>query len=237
MRKVIPVFSAWQKGSDILYRNALEHVDLESKFIKPRPFDGELEGIIREAPGVLFSGGQDMHPRYADPGNPVHPTVKSIDEVRDDMEVQALKLCLDLEKPIFAVCRGLQLFNCVLGGDLYQDLDSQAPPAGVPKFHRQTDREIRRDRPSHEMIIEEGTLLYRIIGRKMIRVNSTHHQGIRNLAPGLVVSGRAPDGVIEAVEIPGRENVIVVQFHPERLWRRLKSIEKLFKYFAEVINK
>ena len=118
-------------------------------------------------------------------------------------------------KPLLAICRGLQVLNVALGGSLYQDLPSQLPDA---LDHQSGDRCQSWTVLDHEMLLEPTSRLAELLGTDRLAVNSLHHQGIKQLGRGLTITGRAPDGVIEAIEMRDGGWVVAVQCHPEELW-------------------
>jgi putative glutamine amidotransferase len=113
--------------------------------------------------------------------------------------------------PILGICGGQQLLNVVLGGRLLQHIPDAVPGALA---HEQPNP---RDEPGHEVLVEPGTLLHRLTGAERLPVNSAHHQAAADIGPEIVVSARAPDGVIEAIEDPRRRFCLGVQWHPEFL--------------------
>lgn len=158
--------------------------------------------------GLLLSGGEDVAPeRY---GAPPHPALGSVDPVRDAFELELFSAARERHLPTLAICRGIQLANVALGGSLWQDISSERPEALV---HTQTGS--REDR-THAVTIIPGSCLAAALGTTRLDVNSFHHQSIRDLAPGLVVSASAPDGEVEGLESrPGEPWLLAVQWHPE----------------------
>jgi len=186
---------------------------------------------IESSACVIFCGGGDVNPRYYGKKN-IHSSVKIAGKYTDETEIKAIKHILKINKPFLAICRGIQVLNVALGGTLYQDLDAHFPPEGKPKYHNNLDKlPDERYKSTHYVNIEKDSLIYRILGKEKIFVNSTHHQAVKDLAPGLCITGKSPDGVIEVVEIPENDNALAVQFHPERMWTYDEDMRKLFKYF------
>ena len=116
---------------------------------------------------------------------------------------------------MLGICRGIQLLNIALGGTLYQDIPSELPAASD---HYASSKVPDRAHLAHPIVLEPGSWLAARLGTRELPVNSFHHQALRDIAPGLQVTGRAPDGVVEAVEGAGPGFVIGVQCHPEGLW-------------------
>lgn len=178
--------------------------------------------------GVLFTGGPDLHPFLF--GEDTHKSCGNVSLARDSFEMALLKLAMEEKKPILGVCRGLQLINVALGGDLYQDLPTQFssdfPIAHKQPFHYTT--------MSHFVDVVPGTRLAAIAGeRASIQVNSMHHQAIRRLAPALTASGFSRDGLTEAVELRDYPWLTAVQWHPEYLWETDETAAGLFSEFVK----
>ena len=159
--------------------------------------------------GFLFTGGHDVHPRLY--GEEKGPLCKDICEERDTLEYALFHRVLERDKPIFGICRGLQMINVALGGSLYQDLPEERPSA-VRVKHLQ---EKPYDRPVHRVAIAADSPLCRLWGADAVMVNSSHHQGIKRLAEDLKPMAFADDGLIEAVYMPDKTFVWAVQWHPE----------------------
>ena len=129
--------------------------------------------------------------------------------------------------PVLAICRGLQIMNCALGGTLYQDIGEQE--TGTLNHVR---HDIPRE-PAHEVRITDGRLLKIVTGAETLHVNSRHHQAIRTLGMGLLPCAVAPDGIIEGVEVPGKRFALGVQWHPESMSEKHPEEQKIFNAFTE----
>jgi putative glutamine amidotransferase len=167
-----------------------------------------VDAYADELDGLVLMGGSDVCPAtYGE--SPLKPEWNG-DRVRDEYE-QALTAAFMAEgKPVFDVCRGLQLLNVAFGGTLYQDIATQRP--GAPS-HREASL---YDRHFHDVAFVPGTRLAELYpGVARAKVNSVHHQAIKDLAPGFVVEARSPDGLVEAMRRPGDSYVAAVQWHPE----------------------
>jgi len=196
--------------------------------IIPNIVDNELvESYISSIDGLMLSGGVDVDPKCF--GEERHERLGIVDASRDSTELALLKRALAVDMPIFGICRGIQTLNVALGGTLYQDLPDQAPSS---IHHQQTEVKIPRDQFSHSIRIEGGTRLKTIVGRDEMGANSMHHQALKSVAPGLVVTAHAEDGVIEAVEGPNHRFLIAVQFHPEETAPHDKYSRRLFEAFV-----
>lgn len=165
--------------------------------------------------GLLLSGGTDMAPtRYGD--SDVHEDTYGIDPERDAFELALFDAMLRLDKPVFGICRGIQVMNVALGGTLIQDVPSQHPGA-AEIGHRQQHRSIAASEPGHRVSATTMELLP-IFDNDGLSVNSFHHQAIRDLAPSLTPLAYSPDGLVEAVVMTDRPNVFGVQWHPEMMF-------------------
>lgn len=159
------------------------------------------EELAKMCDALLLAGGDDVDPKYF--GEEKLNDTVVVDSPRDQFEMRLIPEFLKRGKPILCICRGIQILNIYLGGTVYQDLVEQR---GFVHW----DIKIR-----HDVFAEPGTLLYELFGESF-KTNSTHHQGLRDLAPGLKVAARSTEGVIEAIE---HETLPIYgcQFHPERL--------------------
>lgn len=189
--------------------------------------DDDLGQFVRLCNGFLFSGGPDPHPFLF--GEETQSNCGNVSAARDRMELRLLKAAMADRKPILGICRGIQLINVGLGGDIYQDIPSQTV-SEFPIAHKQP---FYYNMPSHHVDVAAGTLLSGLAGgRGRIEVNSMHHQAVRRPAPGLIVSGSAPDGLIEALEKPDYPFLLGVQWHPEYLWQNNETAANIFSAFV-----
>lgn len=168
-----------------------------------------LATLLRQVDGLLLTGGEDFHPLLY--GEEPLRQLGDVNTHRDVYDLMVLHIALQLKLPILGICRGEQLCNIGLGGTLYQDLPAQKAGVGM---HRQS---IPAAVGSHSITIEPDSYLHRILGREQAVVNSFHHQAVKELAPGLKVSARSADGVVEAIEGFPTYNLLALQFHPEHL--------------------
>jgi putative glutamine amidotransferase len=170
--------------------------------------DLTLEDYADWLDGLVLEGGSDMWPgHYGE--QPLRPEWSG-DRVRDVYEMALARAFTARGKPVLGICRGLQVLNVVYGGTLYQDLALQRPG---PLYHRSAQL---YDRNHHTIELVPGTRLAALYpDAGSATVNSVHHQGIRDLAPGFVVEARAPDGLIEAFRRADGPYVAGVQWHPE----------------------
>jgi putative glutamine amidotransferase len=164
----------------------------------PPSLDG-VEETLDALDAVVFTGGSDLDPEFY--GEKAHAETVGVVRLRDEAELALLRAALDRDMPVLGICRGIQVLNVGLGGDLDQHLEGH-----------------RHDPPGefidHDVVIEPNTRLAEMLGDRTM-VKSHHHQGIKTLAPGLVESARADDGLLEAVEAPDRRFTVGVLWHPE----------------------
>lgn len=188
-----------------------------------------LRALLQRVDGLLLPGGGDVVPhRYG--GDDADPAVRDLDEERDRAEILLVRQALASQKPLFAICRGHQVFNVAFGGTLWEDVQRAMPGAiAHDYFHKQN-----RDYLAHEVEVVPDSLLGRILQGERVSVNSLHHQGIRQLAPGLRAVATAPDGLVEAVEVPGHPFALGVQWHPENLVHSSPAMRALFAHFVAV---
>ncbi|RPJ74030.1 MAG: gamma-glutamyl-gamma-aminobutyrate hydrolase family protein [Desulfobacteraceae bacterium] len=183
-----------------------------------------LERILGAIQGLILSGGPDIHPRRY--GEEPLAGLGEVDEALDRMEILAAEMAVARDLPVLGICRGVQVLNVALGGSLYQDIPSQVAESicHTPK----SDKAVN----THTVRIEAGSRLRRLLGKPQIWVNGKHHQAVKAPAEGLAVAARAKDGVVEALEHPGKRYVIGVQWHPEGTWRDDACSKKLFGSFV-----
>lgn len=168
--------------------------------------------IVARLDGLLLSGGPDLDPALyaAAPNEHLGP----IEPATDRWELALLQAALERSVPILAICRGMQLLNVAYGGTLWQDLPSET---GIDEHHRQKER---GSEVTHEVVVDEGTKLAALTGAGTIAVNSFHHQAVRGLGPGLIISAHDAAGLVEGIEDPERPFVVGVQWHAESLTQR-----------------
>lgn len=185
-----------------------------------------LAEIVPALDGILFSGGGDVHPQVY--GSVDHPLVDEVDGDRDRVELCVFSLAAQRQLPFLGICRGFQLVNVALGGTLYEDILDQHPGALDHRYQKGNPR----DYLAHPVAVSPHSCLAEIIGKTEVEVNSMHHQGVRRLAAGLQASAVAPDGIIEAFELPGHPFGMAVQWHPECLPEH-PPMQRLFQAFVK----
>jgi putative glutamine amidotransferase len=184
------------------------------------PSDGGVDETLDSLDGVIFSGGSDLDPDLY--GQNPHPETFGILEERDRAELALLSAALERDMPVLAICRGSQVLNVALGGDLVQHL----PDVVGDEKHKHTPGTFA----DHDVALERGTRLKSLLGDHA-PVKSHHHQGLGRLGEGLEVAAHAEDGTIEAVEAPKRRFALGVLWHPEA-GEDMKLFEELVKEAA-----
>ena len=167
--------------------------------------------VVRSCAGLVLPGGVDVDPARYDEAR--HSTVTDVDVARDEYEIALVRAALAADLPILAICRGLQVMNVAAGGSLIQDVPSQVGNA-VP--HQVA---APKDAIAHDVSLSPGSRLEQLMGHAAVGgrlpVNSRQHQAVGRLAGSFVVTSLAPDGVIEALELPRARFCLGVQWHPE----------------------
>jgi putative glutamine amidotransferase len=182
------------------------------------------------ADGVMLTGGSDIDPAYF--GEEKHPETYGIDAERDHVEVNLTRWAMQDDKPAFSICRGIQVVNVALGGTLIQDIPTQWK-ANTLLEHRGHKIGAARDQVMHDVCVEPNCKLASVIGAGNVGTNSFHHQALGRIGESLVITSRAPDGIIESVEAPDRRWFIGVQWHPEEMTAGRADMMALFQSFVD----
>lgn len=166
--------------------------------------------------GLLFAGGADLDPKYY--GEETAFDSVEVTPARDSFELALFPVFYATGKPILGICRGIQLMNVALGGSLYQHIESHRQEGGGAPCTAE---------------VKAGSRLAKIFGRSgEILINSYHHQAVKRAADGLTVSATSPEGICEALELPGERFFVGVQWHPEMLYKNDENAAKLFGAFV-----
>lgn len=173
--------------------------------------------------GLLLSGGADIDPFLYD--EEILPENGSLEPDRDHQELALARWAIENQVPLLGICRGMQVLNVALGGSLYQDIPSQT------KTRLQHRQKGPRWYATHSIEIVPGSRLSQILGGTSARVNTFHHQAVRGVAPGLMASASASDGIIEAIEATDHPFAIGVQWHPEAMFARDPVQASIFAAF------
>jgi putative glutamine amidotransferase len=215
-------FGVWEEETALIpaaYVRAIEAAGGRPLLVPPST-DG-IDETLDRLDGLLFSGGSDLDPELY--GQEAHPETNGIVPERDRAEIALLRAALERDMPVLAVCRGSQVLNVALGGDLVQHL----PEVVGDEKHKHTPGVFA----DHDVELEPGSRVAELLGERT-PVKSHHHQGFGRLGEGLVEAGRAEDGTIEAVEDPSRRFALGVLWHPEA-GEDLKLFDELVREAAE----
>lgn len=191
------------------------------------PVNGDKENIkiqIEAMNGIIISGGDDVNPTlYKE--EPVRELGYIYQDI-DEFDIEAINVALEKDKPIFGICRGLQILNVALGGSLYQDLKY------IRNSHIKHNQQTKPYLGTHYIDIKEESILKETINEKVL-VNSYHHQSVKTLGNNLKVIAYSNDGVIEAVQKIDEKFVLGVQWHPELMVDHSEHMLNIFKRFIE----
>ncbi|AZO18044.1 MULTISPECIES: gamma-glutamyl-gamma-aminobutyrate hydrolase family protein [unclassified Mesorhizobium] len=194
-------------------------------YVKPY----EVSALLDHISGLVLTGGGDFPTELY--GAAPHSAVQRIIPERDNFEFALIRSALHRPMPILGICRGMQILNVVGGGTIYPHTIDELPDVIDHRDGTPLDQTV------HEVHLDRDSRLWRICGEQSsFRVNSYHHQAIKRLAPEFVVSARADDGVVEAIEAPGRPFVIGVQWHPECMYESERACRNLIESFTRACN-
>lgn len=225
---VKPVIAIPQMGKDLFrtymksrYAESLRNAGAEVRWIELRNTDSAIAQML-ECDGLLLPGGPDIDPKLY--GQVASDRCGKPNALRDAGEMKLLEAFLPTNKPIFCICRGVQLLNVFFGGTLHQD---------IRKIQMRRHSDFRsRSKGCHKVKINTRTKLGKILDEEWVNVNSLHHQAIDQLGPGLTVSAVSEDGFIEGVEVFLHPFCIGVQWHPEHMGKGNTQQQKLFDSFV-----
>lgn len=186
------------------------------------------EQIVARVDGIVLTGGADLDPALY--GEAPHATYQASEPGRDAFELALARAAVAADRPLLALCRGMQVLNVACGGSLLQDIPTMVAGALT---HRVPEP---RFAVAHEVWVTKGSRLWTIMSETLdsdsLHVNSRHHQAVSRVAEGFEVNATAPDGVVEGIEHPGRRFCVGVQWHPENFWRT-GEFRALFERFVE----
>jgi putative glutamine amidotransferase len=208
------------------YLNALEAVGAVPLLIPVTCLESTLDGLYQHLDGLLLVGGVDLDPGLY--GEEPHSKLGKVDAQRDWVELTLTRWALDDGLPLLGICRGVQTLNVACGGTLWQDIDAQVPEASPHTFYPGHPYNLL----VHDVKLEAGSRLAEALGSQDVQVNSLHHQAVKEVGIGLQITGRAPDGLIEALEGNGKAWVAAVQWHPEWLLEDDPRMKRLFDSFV-----
>ena len=206
------------------YVNAVSHTGGEA-LIVPHTDEQGVRELIGTLDGIVLSGGDDIDPRHYD--EQPHIALGKIEPDRDRFELHLARTAIRLGIPLLGICRGMQVLYVAMGGKLIQDIPSEV--LGAIK-HKQ---EAPKSYPSHQVTVEKNSKLSGMIGQGDVGVNSFHHQAVKEpMIDRFIVSARAPDGIIEAIEFSKEQFVLGVQWHPEAMFCESPAMIEIFAAFV-----
>ncbi len=186
--------------------------------------------LLKDIDGLLLTGsGPDLPPALY--GERQRYAFRVVSERRSAFELEMVRLARRADLPVLGICGGMQAMNVACGGSLFQDIPSQITKS---LQHRQPTPATNL---SHAVTVTSGSLLRRILRTMSLRVNSSHHQSVKAVAPSLIASAVAPDGIVEAIESPTHRFFLGIQWHPEFLFDRHPLHRKLFEAFLRAASR
>lgn len=189
----------------------------------------DIRRLVGSVDGVLLTGGPDIDPALFGE-EPLEGAPFNHCPVREKLDMAVFRIANELGKPVFGICLGMQIINVALGGTLWQDIPLQHPNR---KVHQQPKP---YDVPFHEVTLIEGTPMQKLLGTDRIRVNSCHHQAVKDLAPELTLCAVSEDGVTEAFCRENGSFIWGVQWHPEHTRLTDGYSQKLFGPFIDAVK-
>lgn len=230
MKPIIGITTDLEKNEKHMLNNTYVNAVIHAgglPILLPIGIEEDVEQFAGLIDGLLLTGGGDLDPTIF--GEEPHVLLGSVEPARDAVELNLFKEVLAINKPILGVCRGLQVINIALGGNMYQDIYAQKE--GDLLQHSQ---KALRTHGSHFVQVEKDSLLESITKTNQIKVNSFHHQAVKDIPTPLRISGVASDGVIEAIESTAHRFVLGVQWHPEALAQKSDAVSlQIFDAFIQ----
>jgi len=224
--------TTYGRGADNRYTLPADYIDAVRRAggvpLLIAPGESRVEAILDVIDALVLSGGGDIDPSRYDGKR--HETNYSIDQERDTLELELARRVIDTGMPTLGICRGAQILNVVQGGKLIEHIPDEV---GVKVLHRAPPREP----VTHGVKLKTGSRLAKILGRDQFDATSWHHQALRGAAAGFDAVAHAPDGTIEAIEMPSHPWMIAVQWHPELSAASDPLQQKLFDALVEAARK
>lgn len=234
MKPLIGITAGQHKGTTHILKDTYVQAVIRAggiPVIVPIGNEPNCAQLIEPFDGFIFSGGEDVDPTLF--GEEPARGLGEVAPARDAFEMAFAKAAIQSNKPILGICRGMQLLNVALGGSLYQDIETQKEGT-----IRQHDQKAPPSHPSHFVQLTEGSYLQKIFTKETIKVNSFHHQAVKQMGASLKIGGVASDGVIEAFESTEHPFFVGVQWHPEALLEKEdEGSLQLFQAFIQKCHK
>jgi len=206
------------------YAHAIWEAGGEAVLLPCNPDKSNCKQIVSILDGLLAPGGHDIDPQFY--GEEVQEYCGTFTRYEDEYDMELVKEAVTQRKPVFGICRGMQMINALYGGTLYQDIPAQY---SEEIFHT---RLHPMDENFHTVNIEKDSYLAEVLGEtEEVKVNTSHHQAVKDVAHGFRVTAKAPDGIVEAMENED-VSILCVQWHPERL-QDMEIYQKLMKDFVD----
>lgn len=227
---VMPLYDEEKESIWMLpgYLNCIQQAGAIPLTVPPSLDSEERKQVLTLCDGLLFTGGHDVNPQLY--GERKHPATVFCRQ-RDELERELFRDAYDRDLPMLGICRGIQLFNVLMGGTLYQDLPTQYCSGISHQMAKPYDRGW------HCVTLSEGTPLAQTLGKQTLDVNSYHHQAVKQLADGLCEMARSEDGLAEAVYDPSRTFLWAVQWHPEFCFHNNIDAQKIVGAFVRACGK
>jgi len=204
-------------------------------YLIPLELEGDALRVVYDlADGILLTGGGDIDPAFYQQSP--HPTVSDVQVHRDRVEIAIARWATADNKPLFGICRGIQVMAVAVGGALYQDIQDQVVGAGQHDYFYHNGGHPRDYLP-HNVMLKPGSRLTQILQTEVVPVNSLHHQAIQSVPAPYQIVGHAADNIPEVMDLPGHSFFCGVQWHPEELTATQGSAQKLFDAFVEACRK
>jgi len=191
--------------------------------------DEVLWDLFAQASGILLAGGGDIAPQFL--GEVSHLALNDVQSARDELELTLARWALECSKPIFGICRGIQVMNVAAGGSLYQDIASLCPNTDKHDYFYSQNYPL--DLLAHSVTVEADSRLSAALKSNHLPVNSMHHQALKEVPSTYRAVAQSPDGIIEGIEVPDHPFAIGVQWHPEELVTSQETAQRLFLVFVD----
>lgn len=226
---VMPLYDA-QKESYWMLPGYMKGVEKEGAITLMLPLTndmGDIDYFIDTCDGFILTGGQDVHPSIY--GAKIGPKCGETCIARDLMEKYLLEKCIEKDKPVLGICRGIQIMNAALGGELYQDIDSEYKTDIKHVMQKPYDKEVHK--------VELSGPIKKLLNKSTIGVNSYHHQAVKKVADKLKVMAISEDGLIEGVYVEGKRFIWGIQWHPEFSYLSSEESGEIFREFVKLSKK